>query len=146
MKLLLLLLSSFWLNTDNGWLTSFDEAKKLSKEKNIPILLNFSGSDWCGPCIRMKKEIFESATFMDFAANRLILLNADFPRRKKNQLSDAQLKHNEALAEKYNPLGRFPLTLLLDADGKLLKEWDGFPGGNADEFVQQISKVKHGEK
>lgn len=146
MKLLLLLLSSFWLNTDNGWLTSFDEAKQLSKEKNIPILLNFSGSDWCGPCIRMKKEIFESATFMDFAANRLILLNADFPRRKKNQLSDAQLKHNEALAEKYNPLGRFPLTLLLDADGKLLKEWDGFPGGNADEFVQQISKVKHGEK
>ena len=111
MKLLLLLLSSFWLHTDNGWLTSFDEAKQLSKEKNIPILLNFSGSDWCGPCIRMKKEIIESATFMDFAANRLILLNADFPRRKKNQLSDFQLKQNEALAEKYNPLGKFPLTL-----------------------------------
>lgn len=146
MKLLLLLLSSFWLHTDNGWLTSFDEAKQLSKEKNIPILLNFSGSDWCGPCIRMKKEIFESATFMDFAANRLILLNADFPRRKKNQLSDFQLKQNEALAEKYNPLGKFPLTLLLDADGKLLKEWDGFPDGNAGEFVQQISKVRHGEK
>ena len=146
MKLLLLLFTSLWLNTGNGWLTSYDEAKQLSKEKNIPILLNFSGSDWCGPCIRMKKEIFESATFMDFAANRLILLNADFPRRKKNQLSGVQLKHNEALAEKYNPLGKFPLTLLLDAEGKLLKEWDGYPEGSAGEFVQQINKIDHGGK
>ncbi len=120
------------------WHYNIDEAKILAKKEHRLILLNFSGSDWCGPCNRMRTEIFESDLFQQFSANNLILLNADFPRMKKNQLSPAQQKINNALADKYNNKGLFPLTLLLDADGKVLQQWDGFPKMKTEEFIEQI--------
>ena len=79
------------------------------------ILLSFSGSDWCGPCIRLHKEVFGSNAFEQLANEKLILVNADFPRYKKNQLSVSQQKINDALAEKYNKKGEFPLTVLLNS-------------------------------
>lgn len=66
-----------------GWGTDFENAKKRASEEHKLILLNFSGSDWCGPCIKLHDEIFESATFKSFADGNLILINADFPRLKK---------------------------------------------------------------
>lgn len=126
---------------DNIWLTDFTEAKKQAKEKHQPILLNFSGSDWCVPCIRMKKQYFSSESFQAYAGNNLVLLNADFPRRTKNKLSDQQQKQNDALAEQYNPSGKFPYTLLLDAEGKVLKTWEGCPDNDPAEFVQDIQSA-----
>jgi thioredoxin-related protein len=123
------------------WLLNFDEAKKVATEKHQLILLNFSGSDWCGPCMRLRKEIFESKEFISFADSNLVLINADFPRNSKDQLSKEQQKLNDALADKYNPDGKFPLTLLLNADGKMLKEWDGLPNVKPVEFVQQVKSV-----
>jgi hypothetical protein len=67
------------------------------------------------------------------------LVRADFPRHKKNQLDPKQTARNEKLAEQYNPKGKFPLTLLLDAEGRVMKEWDGFQGMSAGEFVSQIN-------
>src|ERR1700710_1034786 len=99
-----------------GWLVNFEEAQQLASEKHRLILLNFSGSDWCGPCIRMKKEVFNSDTFENFASSNLVLLNADFPRSNKNKLTKEQVSRNEALAEKYNSKGKFPFTLLLDGE------------------------------
>ncbi|UZJ64304.1 hypothetical protein OKW96_18290 [Sphingobacterium sp. KU25419] len=87
----------------------------------------------------MRKEIFESAIFQDYAADKLLLVRADFPRQKKNRLSIDQVKRNEALAEQYNPDGKFPYTLLLDENGKILKSWDGYPNITAERFVKEVS-------
>lgn len=136
-----LLLTTMMFTSTTNWLTNFTDAQKIAKEKNQLILLNFSGSDWCGPCIRMKKEIFGNQVFNDYATSNLVLVNADFPRNKKNKLDKAQVKLNEALADKYNAEGKFPYTLLLDADGKVLKKWDGFPNEKPEEFVASIKII-----
>ncbi|MEO8769810.1 MAG: thioredoxin family protein [Ferruginibacter sp.] len=142
MKLLFVLLfTTFTFNTGNEWLTDLDQAKKTAVEKNEYILLNFSGSDWCGPCMRLRKEIFESAEFKKYADEHLVLVNADFPRNKKNELSKEQQKKNDQLAEQYNPNGKFPFTILLDAQGKIVKEWDGLPDLKPGGFVNQITQI-----
>jgi thioredoxin-related protein len=123
------------------WLGNFDSAKTQATQEHKLILINFSGSDWCGPCIRLRKEILESATFEGYAADHLVLVRADFPRLKKDQLTKEQVKLNEALADKYNADGKFPFTLLVDENGKILKQWDGFPGETPEQFVKQIVDV-----
>jgi thioredoxin-related protein len=122
------------------WLTSLEKAQEKAKTENKNILINFSGSDWCMPCIKMKKELFDAPTFTDFAVKNLILLNADFPRRAKNRLSENLLKQNESLAAKYNPKGIFPLTLLLSPEGKVLKTWEGYAKTTPSDFVSEIKK------
>lgn len=136
--LLFSMLLTAWAGTGT-WLTNFDDAKIEARQTNHLILLNFSGSDWCAPCVRMKREIFESQAFTTYAGDNLVLLNADFPRSKKNKLSDKQTKQNEKLAEKYNPEGQFPLTVLLDSTGRVLHTWTGLPIGGAEKFVKDLS-------
>jgi thioredoxin-related protein len=123
------------------WHYNMQEAKQIAQKEHRHILLNFSGSDWCGPCMLMRKEIFDNPAFSNMADTALVLVNADFPRKKKNQLSAAQQRLNDALADKYNPQGKFPLTLLLNADGKVLKEWDGNPAVKPEEFSSQVTAV-----
>jgi thioredoxin-related protein len=127
------------------WHLDFNAAKSEAKQNNKMVLLNFSGSDWCAPCIKMKKDVFDQPEFGEYAAKNLVLVRADFPRHKKNKLSDKQTAHNEALAEKYNSQGKFPLTLLLDADGNVIQTWDGFSGSSPHEFIQQLDKKVHGK-
>lgn len=123
------------------WQPDFKTAQSLAKKNHQLILLNFSGSDWCGPCMRMRKEIFENENFTAFSDTTLELINADFPRNKKNQLSPEITKANEALADRYNKVGVFPFTVLLDADGKVLKSWSGLPREDAAAFVKEIKAV-----
>ncbi|HEU5145843.1 MAG TPA: thioredoxin family protein [Chryseosolibacter sp.] len=122
------------------WLNNFDEAKSVAVRDNKYILLNFSGSDWCGPCIKMKKEVFESEAFLQLADRKLVLLRADFPRSKKNRLPLPIVEHNEKLADRYNPHGKFPYTLLLNADGTVIKEWDGYVFSSQDEFIEDLTQ------
>ena len=122
------------------WQPNFETAKKLAKEKHHRILLVFSGSDWCVPCIRMHEEIFNNAIFQRFADTTLEMVNADFPRNKKNQLGAKTVKENETLADMYDQQGKFPYTLLLDENGKLIKAWDGYVLGGAESFVAEIKK------
>ena len=86
----------------------------------------------------MKKEVFESEAFLSLAEENLVLVRADFPRQKKNQLPKEQVKHNEGLAEKYNPEGKFPFTLLLNSDGRILKQWDGYTFASQDKFIGDL--------
>src|SRR5215213_8207586 len=97
------------------WKTNFNEAKTEATTKHELILLNFSGSDWCLPCMKLKKNIFDSENFTSYASENLVLVNADFPRQNKHKLPVDQKKINEELAEKYNPEGKFPYTVLLTA-------------------------------
>ena len=72
-----------------------------------------------------------------------LVLNADFPRLKKHQLPADQQKQNDALAEAYNKKGSFPLTVLLDAHGHVLKEWEGVAADSPENFIAQIENVPH---
>ena len=142
-KLFFILLPFVFLTSQ--WHYDLNEAKQIAQKEHKYILLNFSGSDWCGPCIEMHKVIFDNESFETFAQSNLVLVNADFPHRKKNQLSSQQQKLNNAMADQYNPQGKFPYTLLLDANGKILKVWDGFPGIKPEEFQNQIKSIIDGE-
>ncbi|MES2063400.1 MAG: thioredoxin family protein [Bacteroidota bacterium] len=122
------------------WSGDFNQAQKEAQKTHKLIVINFSGSDWCGPCIRTRKEILETSTFENYASDHLVLVRADFPRQKKNQLPKDQVKRNETLADKYNPDGEFPLTLLVDENGKVLKKWEGFPNVTPEVFVAQITE------
>ncbi len=139
MKLLFILFST--LLTGVTWLGNFKTAKEEAAKSHKLIVINFSGSDWCAPCIRLRKEILESATFTNYAESHLVLVRADFPRQKKNQLSKDQVKLNEALADQYNPNGIFPYTLIVDEHGKVLKSWDGYPNETPQQFVDQIKSI-----
>ena len=103
-----------------NWLTNFEEAKQIAQSKNQKIILVFSGSDWCAPCIKLEKEIWETEEFKAFSKSNFVMLRADFPRRKKNALSKEMQEHNNNLAEKYNKKGFFPLVVVLDENGKVL--------------------------
>lgn len=138
MKLLIALLL---LALPIQWEPSFENAKKTAKDKHELILLNFSGSDWCGPCILLRREYLENETFTQMAADHLVLVNADFPRKKKNQGTPETIRRNDALAEKYNKEGNFPLTLLLDADGKIIKSWRGKPDGTVTQWTAEIKAI-----
>ncbi|HXB06336.1 MAG TPA: thioredoxin family protein [Puia sp.] len=120
------------------WHSNMEEARQIARKEHRHILLNFSGSDWCGPCILLRKEILDAAVFSAMADTSLVLVNADFPRMKKNQLPKDQQQANDRLADSYNPQGKFPLTVLLTAEGKVLQQWEGNPGGNPADFSRQV--------
>jgi thioredoxin-related protein len=138
-SLLIILICSLTLPAT--WLGNFNEAQKQASESHKLILVNFSGTDWCGPCIRLRKEILESAVFEKYASDHLILVRADFPRQKKNQLPADQVKLNEALADRYNSEGIFPYTLLIDEKGRVLKAWNGYPNETPERFVQELADI-----
>jgi len=127
--------------TTPAWLTDFDAARNTAAQEHKFIVLNFSGSDWCAPCIKMEQEVFESEEFQSVAEKELVLVRADFPRLKKNKLPEEQTKHNEILAEKYNPTGKFPLTVLLDVNGKVIKEWEGYAFGSHGKFIADLQQT-----
>lgn len=120
------------------WLTDIDSAKSLATEEDKAVLLVFQGSDWCGPCIKLHKEVWETSAFARFSEEHLIPVKVDFPRRKKNALSPEQVAHNESLAETYNPNGIFPFVVLIDASGNLLGE-TGYKNIELDAYLDHLN-------
>lgn len=104
------------------WQTDIKVAKKIASKESKPIILVFQGSDWCAPCIKLDREIWSTEAFKKYAKDNYVMLKADFPRRKKNKLSEKQTKANALLAEKYNKQGFFPFVVVLDSNGKVLGE------------------------
>lgn len=86
------------------------------------MILVFSGSDWCAPCIKLDQQIFQSDAFINYSDANVVLVKADFPRKKQNALSEELQTQNMGLAEKYNKNGFFPLVLVLNESGKVLGE------------------------
>ena len=125
---------------DHGWLNNIDAAKANAQEKGYPILLVFSGSDWCGNCIRLERKLFETEEFKAYAQDHLVLLNADFPMKKKNALPEDQQAHNDALAEKYNKEGKFPRVIMMDATGKVLDELS-HPHEDLETYMSELKKM-----
>lgn len=134
-NVLLLLIAVLLLSS--GEATDLVQAKAKARSEDKLILLRFTGSDWCRPCKVMDKRVFQSDSFSVFAAEHLVLLEADFPR---NTEQDAETrKQNKLLARKYQKSQSYPYTVLLDADGKLLKTWRGYGGQYAGFYIDEIS-------
>ena len=102
------------------WITDFDEAKEIATANNQKILLVFQGSEWCTPCIKLDREIWSTDAFKAYAKDHYVMVQADFPRKKKNALPEELAKANALLADTYNKQGIFPFVVLLDVDGRVL--------------------------
>ena len=112
-------LSSTILSAQN-WQTDWEKTKLESKQTNKKIVLVFSGSDWCIPCIKLEKEIWITPEFISYASKNYLLFRADFPKRKKNKLPDQIQERNDLLASKYNPKGYFPLVVILNSNHEVI--------------------------
>jgi protein disulfide-isomerase len=125
------------LGAESMWLTDFEKAKQQAEELKKPILADFSGSDWCGWCIKLDKEVFSTKEFQEFATNNLILFLADFPAKKPQ--SDKEKGQNKKLADKYRIEG-YPTVLLLDKDGNVLAR-TGYQKGGAKAYIQHLKEL-----
>ena len=135
---LLICLFSITQISFNQQVNTLESSLTKAKQEHKKVLLYFSGSDWCAPCIKFKKTFIQNEAFQSFASENLIVVNADFPRLKKNALSAEQTTENEKLADKYNANGIFPLVLVLDGNGKVIKKWEKLPEETIDTFLAQL--------
>ncbi len=120
------------------WHTDFEQAKRIAKEKNQNIVLVFEGSDWCAPCKKLNREIFNSKEFKTYSKEHFVLLKVDFPKKKKNKLTKIQQEKNYSLAEKYNHRGFFPLVVVLNKKGDVLGE-TGYTKSSPTEYIELLA-------
>lgn len=119
------------------WNTSLDAAKKQAQAQDKNIILVFSGSDWCAPCIKLDKNIWQSEAFKAEAAKEWIMVKADFPKKKGNLQTEELKAANAVLSEKYNKEGAFPLVVVLDKNGKVLGK-TGFKNVSPEDYIKLL--------
>lgn len=119
------------------WHTDFEKVKKAAKAEGKPILMNFSGSDWCYWCIKLEKEVFGEKAFKTYAAENLVLMLVDTPNKSK--LPEEVKKQNEKLKSEYAIRG-FPTVILLDSSGKKVAQ-TGYKDGGAEKYVEHIKSL-----
>jgi protein disulfide-isomerase len=119
------------------WLTDFDQAKTIAKAHKIPILINFTGSDWCIWCKRLSSEVFEQKAFNDYAKKNLVLLKIDFPR--ENKQTEAEKRKNRQLMEQFKIEG-YPTIILTDATGKEINR-TGYQAGGPVKYVNHLKEL-----
>ncbi len=138
--LLALVLTASALSAAEGegrWVTNLAEAQKIAVKEKKDLLVNFTGSDWCVWCIRLKKEVFSQPGFAA-AAKDFVLVEIDFPQNTP-QAADVK-KLNRALAEQYGIEG-YPTVLLMNAQGEVYAK-TGYKPGGVDKYVQQLLELK----
>ena len=123
---------------DLKWLTDLPKAQEQAKAEKKLVMLDFTGSDWCGWCIKLNKEVFSQPEFSDYAKKNLVLVEVDFPRNKPQ--SEAQKKANTDLQAKYSVEG-YPTIIVLDSNGKKVGELNYEPGGPK-AFISELEKLK----
>jgi thioredoxin-related protein len=121
-----------------GWETDFEKASAQAKAEGKHMLVDFSGSDWCGWCIKLDNEVFSKEAFKAYAKGNLILVLADFPRDDSKQSSELK-KQNKALSEKFSVRG-FPTVIILDSEGKAVAQ-TGYQAGGPEAYVEHVKKL-----
>jgi thioredoxin-related protein len=130
------LLATNFIYSQN-WKSTFEEAKNQAAIENKNIVLVFSGSDWCAPCIKLDKTVWQSDEFKKESETNWVIYKADFPKKKANQLSQNMIESNKLLASKYNASGNFPLVVLLDKNGSVLGI-EGYKNYSASDYIRLI--------
>lgn len=126
------------LAAELNWLTDLPKAQEQAKKESKVVMLDFTGSDWCGWCIKLNKEVFSTTEFAEYAAKNVVLVEVDFPRRKAQ--SAEQKKANQALQEKYKIEG-YPTLIILDAKGNQLGTM-GYMRGGPKPFIEALDKLR----
>jgi protein disulfide-isomerase len=124
-----------------GWLTDYKQAQQQAKANHKILLLDFTGSDWCGWCKKFDREVLLKPEFKDFARDNLVVVELDFPRAK--QQAPELRKQNRELAQQYEIVG-FPTILVLSEDGQTLWRYDGYFPDGPDAFIAQLQKLRKG--
>ena len=119
------------------WLTDAQAAQAKAKGENKMVLLDFTGSDWCIWCKKLKREVFDKPEFAQFAQSRLVLVEVDFPRNKT--LPEAQKQANAQLDKTYG-INSYPTIILLDPDGKQVVRM-GYAFGGVNSFISKVEKT-----
>ena len=123
-----------------GWLTNYEQGQQEAQANHKLILLDFTGSDWCGWCKLLDQEVFSKPQFKEYASKNLVLVEIDFPKRKK--MSEEARAQNLQLAYRYQVQG-FPTIVVLDGDGKKVGEFGYMEGGPA-VFIAQLERIRKG--
>ena len=143
MKIRLLLLAVLALAAPvargEDWPTDYGQALSTAKESKKCVLINFTGSDWCGPCIVMHKLVFSKPAFAEYAGKNLVLLSADFPMRKA--IPDKLREQNDQLMHQYH-VEQYPTVILLSPDGKVLGQLTGYSGEGPAEIIAWVEKLR----
>jgi protein disulfide-isomerase len=122
------------------WSEDFVAAQKQAEAEKKPMLLLFTGSDWCGYCIKLEKSVLSSEEFTSYTNENYVLVKADFPRRK--QQSETVKKQNQALARAYGIEG-FPTVIVVSPDGKkVLDRSSGYGGQSPEAYVTNLKKFE----
>lgn len=133
--LTLLLLASVTARAELTWLTDLDEAKKVATKENKKLLVDFTGSDWCGYCMKLHKEVFATEEFEKFAKD-FVLVELDFPKRKEQPA--AEKAKNQAAQKKYGVNG-FPTVIIMNTSGKVLNRAEGYsPDSGPSAYLPQL--------
>jgi len=120
------------------WLTDLPKAQAKAREEKKMVMMDFTGSDWCGWCIKLDKEVFSTAEFAEYAKKNLVLVEVDFPNKKKQS---AELKKaNNELQKKYK-IGGYPTIIVLNSEGKQIGEL-GYMKGGPKAFTAELEKLK----
>jgi len=128
-------------HAESEWQNDYKKAQEEAKARNKVLLLNFTGSDWCGWCIKFDREVLSKPQFKDYARDNLVLVELDFPRAKPQ--SPEVRKQNRELAQQYEVVG-FPTIVVLNSDGQTLWKFDGYFPGGPEAFVEQLQKLHKG--
>ena len=133
--LTLMLLAAVAARAELTWLTDLDEAKKVATKENKKLLVDFTGSDWCGYCIKLHKEVFDTPEFEKFAKD-YVLVELDFPKRKEQPA--AEKAKNQAAQKKYGVNG-FPTVIIINSSGKALNRAEGYaPDSGPDAYLPKL--------
>lgn len=123
---------------DLDWSTDLPKAQAKAKAENKLVLLDFTGSDWCGWCIKLKKEVFSTSEFAEYAKENLVLVEVDFPRKK--QLPAEVKSANAQLQKKYEIQG-YPTIIVLNGKGEKVGQL-GYMRGGPEPFIAALNKLK----
>jgi len=126
---------------ESNWLHDYSKAQEEAKANHKLLFLNFTGSDWCGWCIKFDKDVLSQPQFKNFAHDNLVLVELDFPRKKSQPVEEK--KQNSQLAEQYEVLG-FPTIVVLNSSGQKVWQFDGYFPGGAEAFIEQLQKLPKG--
>jgi protein disulfide-isomerase len=139
--LVAVLLAAPFARAESGWLSDYKRAQQEAKANHKFVLLDFTGSDWCGWCKKFDREVLSQPQFKDYARNNLVLVELDFPRAK--QQSSELKRQNLELARQYEVVG-FPTIVVLDSDGQKLWRYDGYFPKGAAAFIAELEKLRKG--
>ena len=123
--------------TPSGWYDNFEAARAKAEKENKPLLLLFTGSDWCGYCIKLRKGALDKHDFKDYAKKNLVLVFIDSPR--KTRLPAKLVVQNRELKSRYGSRG-VPHTVLISADGKVLGRITGCPK-DPGSYLERVRKI-----